>query len=347
MGNERGRFSYLRYKQAKDGGTRLSLYTWIVEIDDEKIYHHHTPRFYLLPWADAAERLMWLGYGKIIRSKVTVVGGENDFYRLRELTSKDIFLMREFIKQLPELGRKGHEQLLEWFALPPALKSYLERIGRTDSDSIRVVDAAISNLNENYHTSIENSFRPYLDAMLKGDASFYNEDQSAMEFLRGLSVQILRTKAVKDRAVKHVKGLFEDIERVWPIISHILAVTMGGSFFVDRKRFKIVLIDNHTQVPFITSDQPIINLLSPAYSFDVPEKVELYYPISPTKAMLYLEQENPAHASSPSISTDEAHAYNVLIADHSGQQIFSNSEEYLKIIKKYIEGRRQLAAIPD
>jgi hypothetical protein len=37
----------------------------------------------------------------------------------------------------------------------------------------------------------------------------------------------------------------------------------------------------------------------------------------------------------------------VLIADHSGQQIFSNSEEYLKIIKKYIEGRRQLAAIPD
>jgi hypothetical protein len=283
---------------------------------------------------------MWLGYGKILRSKLTVVGGENDFYALRELTDRDIFYMREFIKGLPEPGRKGHNQLLDWMAMPPAVKSQLERIGNTDQEAMRVVETAISNLNENFHMSIENRFRPYLTAMLAGDTSFYDDFQSAMEFLYCLSVQILRTKAVKDRAIEHVRGLFEDIERVWPIISHMLAATMGGSFFADRRHFKIVLIDNDTQVPFITSDQQIINMLSPGGTFDVPERVELYYPLSPTKAMLYLEKSNPAHKDNRSLSIDEAHRYNCLIADHAGQQIFSNSEEYLKVIQRYIEGKR-------
>jgi Protein of unknown function (DUF4238) len=71
------------------------------------------------------------------------------------------------------------------------------------------------------------------------------------------------------------------------------AVTMGGSFFVSRRQFKILLIDNHTSVPFITSDQPIINMLANPTGFAVPERVEFYYPLSPTRAMLYLEKDHP------------------------------------------------------
>jgi hypothetical protein len=42
-----------------------------METADEKIYHH-TQRFYLLPWADANERMMSLGYGRVERSALTV-----------------------------------------------------------------------------------------------------------------------------------------------------------------------------------------------------------------------------------------------------------------------------------
>ena len=57
-----------------------------VETEQAKIYHHHTPRQYLLPWADSDERVAWYGYGKVMRSGLTVVGGEDNFYKLKELT---------------------------------------------------------------------------------------------------------------------------------------------------------------------------------------------------------------------------------------------------------------------
>jgi hypothetical protein len=129
-------------------------------------------------------------------------------------------------------------------------------------------------------------------------------------------------------------GPFEDNDRVWPLISHMCAVTMGRSFFVSSRQFKILLIDNHTSVPFITSDQPIINMLANPTGFAVPERVEFYYPLSPTRAMLYLEKTTPAHTVSTSISIDEAHTYNCMMADHSGRQILSHSEEYLKVIQR-------------
>jgi hypothetical protein len=41
-----------------------------VDFDDEKIYHHHVPRFYLLAWAQD-NRVWWSGYGKVLRSELT------------------------------------------------------------------------------------------------------------------------------------------------------------------------------------------------------------------------------------------------------------------------------------
>ena len=58
--------------------------------EQAKPYHHHTPRQYLLSWADADERIGWYGYGKVSRSGLTVVGGENDFYQLRELPAASL-----------------------------------------------------------------------------------------------------------------------------------------------------------------------------------------------------------------------------------------------------------------
>jgi hypothetical protein len=67
-----------------------------VETEKPKIYHHHTPRYYLLPWTDADQRIGWLGFGKVDRSGLSVVGGEKHFYRLAELTERDKFLLRQF-----------------------------------------------------------------------------------------------------------------------------------------------------------------------------------------------------------------------------------------------------------
>ena len=240
---------------------------YFVEIEQAKIYHHHTPRQYLLPWTDADERIAWYGYGKVSRSGLTVVGGENDFYKLKELTIPDIDCLKLVIDGFPEIGRDGHRHFLEMYTLPTRLKRHLEEHNIQSPEAMKQLEVAISNLNENYHAAIENGFWPHLAAIKNRDFSFYEDPQKACGFFHGLYVQYLRTKAVKERACQKESVLFDDMERVWDVLSHILAVEAGRSFFCSRNEFRILVLDNDTEVPFITSDQPIINMLTPGELF--------------------------------------------------------------------------------
>jgi len=311
-----------------------------VETEQAKIYHHHTPRQYLLPWADADERIAWYGYGKVSRSGLTVVGGENDFYKLKELTVQDIDCLKLFIDGLRETGRDGHKRFLKMYTLPTRLKRHLEERGIQDPEAMKQVEVAIANLNENYHAAIEKNFWPYLESIKNRDFSFYEDPQKASGFFHGLYVQYLRTKAVRERACQKESVLFDDMERVWDVMSHILAVEAGASFFSSRREFQLLVLDNNTQVPFITSDQPIINRLTPGGGWEVPEKMELYYPLSPTQAMLYLEKATCIEGISANVSIDEAHQYNMMMLDHSAFRVFSNSEEYLGFLKQCADLKR-------
>src|SRR5277367_395687 len=129
-----------------------------METEQSKIYHHHTPRQYLLAWADADERIARLGYGKVSRSGLTVVGGENDFYKLKELTVPDIDCLKLFIDGLREIGRDGHRRFLEMYTLPTRLKRHLEENCIQNPEAMKQLEVVISSLNENYHEAIEKGF---------------------------------------------------------------------------------------------------------------------------------------------------------------------------------------------
>jgi hypothetical protein len=305
-----------------------------MESEEAKIYHHHTPRKYLLPWADTNERIAWYGYGTVNRSGLRVVGGENDFYRLKELTVPDIDCLKLFIESLREQGRDGHKQFLNAYILPTLLKRKMEQNGNQDPHAKKLLEVAISNLNENYHAAIEKDFWPYLEVIKNRDFEFYETPDKVAEFLHGLFVQYMRTKAVKERGCQIKSNLFDDMERVWDVLSYILAIESSAGFFMKRKEFKIIVLDNNTQVPFITSDQPIINMLTAGTSLEAPERIELYYPLSPTQAMLYLEKSTSVAGINTNISMDEAHRYNMMMLDHSAFRVFSNSDEYLRCLKQ-------------
>jgi hypothetical protein len=56
--------------------------------------------------------------------------------------------------------------------------------------------------------------------------------------------------------------------------------------------------------------------------------------LSPTQAMLYLENATPTAGISQSVSIDEAHRYNMMMLDHRAFRVFSNSEEYLSLLNR-------------
>lgn len=89
----------------------------------------------------------------------------------------------------------------------------------------------------------------------------------------------------------------------------------------------MTVLINDTALPFITSDQPIINKES-ASGNDSPKEFVLYYPLSPTVAITVNDRNRckTKHIDKKSIVDD----YNRKIIEHSYEYLVSNKESVLQ-----------------
>jgi Protein of unknown function (DUF4238) len=159
------------------------------------------------------------------------------------------------------------------------------------------LDEHASSVLEDYHASIESSFAPALKRALGGDLGFYADDAECITYLNFLCTQYMRTRGIKERVLE----LSPFLERVWNIVIHISSTNIGGSLYVERKRRKLVIVENRSDMPFVTGDQPAINLKG---TRPVPtDKLSIYYPISPTAALLMAAVDEeplfPRHRPNP------------------------------------------------
>ncbi len=308
-------------------------------IDDmKKKLSHYVSRFYLKAWAE--NNLIWCLYeGKIIHPNLRNVAAENYFYKLEDLSSEDASFVRGIlINDSPVLLKPIHEKLLNIFCMPHKAKRILESRNVVSektwdvetSETMSVIEQLITNMNEDIHTSIEESFEPYIRAMLGGDLAFYFDPVHAAIFFRGIAVQYLRTNQIKNGMAILGPERFGIFQRVQNVVVHIMAVNLGFSLYRMRDRYKIMLLDSHSNTPLITADQPIINIAANPRDRRPPEKFDLYYPLSPSKAMLLIESEINFPQQ---IDAEAARQYNLRMIAHSHKQIFSNSREYLELIK--------------
>lgn len=303
-----------------------------------KKLHHKVARFYLKAWDEegrAASRaqVFCLQDGEIRTSSLRNVAAENHFYRLRDLSESDVKFIREVaIADSPKFLRPYHERLVRWFSLPHRVRR-LGASGNAARERLAQVDGVIEEMSEDLHTSIEEDFRAILDSMLAGDLSFYADRAAGTGFFHGIAAQYLRTDLTK-RAQRTWKAWeVEAFERTANVLVHIYAMNLGFNLYADRERYRIVLLENCTEVPFITADQPVINIASSPTETEPPERFELYYPLSPRKAMLLVEPSSDHFPRDSSVSAMSVHVYNSLMAAHSYQQIYGSSRQVLDSLK--------------
>ena len=74
-----------------------------------------------------------------------------------------------------------------------------------------------------------------------------------------------------------------DVSRIWDILALIFGFNIGCGLFLERKKRRLIAVRNDTDVPFITGDQPVMNLHGTGEM--PPEILSLYYPISPRLAV--------------------------------------------------------------
>lgn len=309
-----------------------------------KKLHHFVQKFYLKAWAPEGQ-IFCLQNRAVTPRNLTKVAAENYFYRLNEISPEDAeFIENLIIKDSPEGLKESHRFLLRTFTLPHVAKRKLEERKRiieesgeiVDEDAFResmaYIDQQIVEMNENYHTSIENLFQPILESMRAGALTFLNDPHQKYAFYYGLSVQYARTHHIGGASTNMKKEDFEHYMRIANVLTHIMAINVGSSLIGEHEYHRIVLLDNATDTPFVTADQPVINLSASPKKFEPPPKFELYYPLSPTKAMMMLEPDSAHMPHYLLISAGQVHHYNLLMAAHSFRQVYSSSKAELEAI---------------
>jgi len=298
-----------------------------------KKLHHYVPRFYLRAWAER-EKIYCLQNGQIQPRNIKNVCAENYFYRLQELSPEDVDLLRKAIINDSPAGPKAyHERLVRAFAAPYLAKKELAESGVARPEAMADIDRMIIELNENFHTNIEDQFRPYLAAMISGSLDFLEDPKKAAEFYQGLAIQYARTNHIKQMRLTMEPEQFKFFLRIANPLAHIVATNVGSSLYAYRERNSIMLLDNGTNVSFITADQPVINIAAGPKETTPPEKFELYYPLSPTKAMLLLGPSSDFSPGDSAVSETFVHLYNLHMAARSYRQVFSTSPRVLESVR--------------
>ena len=113
-----------------------------------------------------------------------------------------------------------------------------------------------------------------------------------------------------------------NMERCWGVLSHIFAANVGFAL----SRMSLTLLYNESNIPFITSDQPAINLKATYNDMEQPEEFELYYPIAPRMAILMTEKPTKLNNH---LKNDEVIRLNNTLAKLSKEQIYANQENVL------------------
>ncbi|TVL14705.1 DUF4238 domain-containing protein [Shewanella algae] len=296
----------------------------------KKRRQHYIWRRYLKSWTTSKDQILCYRLGETFPSNLMGVGQERDFYKLKELTETDIYIIKKVfldIIQPPEL----REFCGEWIGAFQAIfdfNKHLEKSFPSELDTKEAIDAfdtSITNMEENLHSQIEKSSIHVLDRLLHRDVSVFSERENFLKFCYFISAQFLRTKKMRDRLAANYSDLLPGfIERAAGVLRHIFASCIGWHLLARCEQGKLSpkLLVNNTENLFITSDQPVINMHSVIEGNNVvPSKTEFYYPISPRLAVLIAEdssQEEPLQE----IDSEKAKELNLFVAKSAHEQIF-------------------------
>lgn len=296
---------------------------------------HHVWRSYLDGWATNGQ--IWcLQNGRVFDTNVINVAVERDFYKLRDLTDADILLIRALMKDSPPPAKQVLENFISMFGTFGRVRR--SPLVANNSELLALLDREVISMEEKFHAHVEGNIRPIFDAIRRKDLSFYNDPERCGQFCHFLSLQNLRTKGVQHRLfAKTTEQHGMSLERAWNVLRHMMAVNAGGSLMLARNTRPLVMLENETDVPFITGDQPVINLLSPG-SGEPPRLLAFYYPVSPQLAVILDEVNERTGYAAGLVLADQVIALNRRIQAASHMQVFGSSRDVLDSLSPGLSG---------
>lgn len=259
------------------------------------------------------------------------VGQKSYFYEVNELAPEDIDYVRDlFLNDVSESVSSIYDRLFSLFSMVEQIDKLA--VNDLNSDLAALKTNYAKNLEEEIQSEIESQGDKCLASLLEDDVTFFESEQGAAHFLNYICMQYIRTRKQQEAIVNGFSGAHKDqIVKCINLIRIVFSTKLAANLFADRQNYKLVLVNNTSNVDLLACDQPVINFMS----IDTPEGEQvdnfgLYYPISPSKAVFLVERDVFGSTESMGFNEKSVHEYNNMILQSAHEQVYATSEEQLR-----------------
>lgn len=297
--------------------------------------HHYVWKHYLNRWGDK-EIYHNTPKGKAVPYGTKGLASLRGFYKIDTATNEDLTFLMCLFKNIPEDLVKNHNSFFK------------DIIEKKDSEQENI-DVYKFNTIEDKYSKIEESVKEVINKLSAGDDSILNDEYKKDSFLYFLAHQKFRTKKFKDIALGLIKeNLYVEDEQTtkkyinlheknWCFLSYLMGHNFGRSLISEKEKEKHIFLTNNTNTPFITSDNPVINIHPNSFSNSATvDSMVLYFPISPMYAYIIFDENNSFGTINNPVKESEVKKLNERIAKKAHTEIFSSNEATIKENIQYI-----------
>lgn len=285
--------------------------------------HHYVWREYLRSWTEGDDLIhtFFKKDNKIAKPNLVNVAQERFFYSSEDFTVEEINYLKDLTHQISDnYSLPANLSILSAFTFYPDIKRKLNQNNIDfNEEELKFIK---TNLIEDLHSDFEYYGKKLIAVRQLDHLNFLKDQKELLKTMIFLCFQYTRTKNMKDSFSKSSFSLKYNNP-----ISLIFGNTMANKLTFEKKlRFKLLV--NKSNVNFITSDQPIINLVDKNGDGSVDDLV-FYYPISPEIALEIDYKNNESSFGLINIKESRAKYLNSRIYQYSNNFVFSKSEQQI------------------
>lgn len=186
---------------------------------------------------------------------------------------------------------------------------------------------------EHFEGEIEDAARPYLKEARKGNLAFMKEYRSAFPFILYLVNQTFRgpsyliEKGLSMPEELKSQGISVNVAKY---VRYFYPIWLANDFAVNFKDRKVIVLENKTDLEFITGDVPVV-----IYNTQrINRPLILFYPLTPLKALLFgfKNSVNRFMKIYSKCITDKSlvNEFNQTIVKYCTKVVFATSEDVIK-----------------
>lgn len=282
---------------------------------------HFVFRHYLDFWA-TNRKVRALRAGKQFDANPANLAVGRDFYSINRLTQEDLHIFERLMCS-PPMADRAIEANRQWAARYVTIGeaahavSTAPHINDADRDAAQGVKIELF---EKLHGGIEARAIKILASIRDGDFGFLSSEDEVIDFLCYITHQMLRTNSMRENFLGRLSNHLpqESLQRLQGLIAFCMAETVAGSLYIDRKKYSAKILRTTGENEFITSDQPVINLLGSGDG-SPPESLVFYYPMGADKALLFFPNDLPLGSIEEVLSEHEVRQLNqaIILTPHT------------------------------